>query len=273
VSESARSTLPEPFTQRLRVVLIEDELPARVRLRAMLQHYEELEIVGESDSVGAGAETIRTTRPDVVFLDIRLMGGTAFNLLQQLAEPLPAIVFVTAHSDYAVRAFDVHAIDYLLKPVERERLDRCIQRARERLLAPALTDFRERLAQALQQVDAPPAPDGAGAGGLIAQQDGRTVCIEPDAIDYIEGDRNYVWFHCRGARLRGRYTLNELSQRLDPTRFSRAHRSLIINLARVRSIERTARGGVQVMLANGDRVPCGDVYRRSLLDLLGLARR
>jgi two-component system, LytTR family, response regulator len=267
--------VPPPFVRRWRTVIVEDERPARTRLRSMLARFEDVEITGEADAVGAGAELIRTTRPDLLFLDIRLTGGTAFHLLQQLAEPLPVVVFVTAHADYAVRAFDVHAVDYLLKPVESDRLERCLERIRARRVRPEHVATRERLQQALQQALQPPSAIGeplATEPRLVAQHDGRSVVVEPQLIDYIEGDRNYVWFHCGGARLRGRYTLNELATRLDPQQFSRAHRSLIVNLASVRSIERTERGGVQVTLLTGERVPCGDVYRRGLLDLLGLTR-
>ncbi len=261
--------------RKLRTVLVEDERPARARLKTLLSRYGDVEIVAEGDSVGGGAEAVRTSRPDLVFLDIRLMGGTAFNLLAQLAAPLPVIVFVTAHSDYAVRAFEVHAIDFLLKPVEQDRLDRCIERVRARATRPAPEDFRERLSRALEQALQPREADGSGDRGgpeITALHAGKTVVIEPQLIDYIEGDRNYVWFHCGDLRLRGRYTLNELASRLDPSQFSRAHRSLIVNLARVRAIDRTGRGGVEVTLQNGQRVPCGDVYRRELLELLGLGR-
>ncbi len=262
--------------RKLRTVVVEDERPARTRLKTLLSRYPDVEVVAEADSVGAGAEAVRTSRPDLVFLDIRLMGGTAFNLLAQLAAPLPVIVFVTAHSDYAVRAFEVHAIDYLLKPVEQERLDRCLERVRTRATPPAPDDFRERLSRALEQALQRRQTDGGeDQGGLqiTALHEGHTVVIEPQLIDYIEGDRNYVWFHCGDLRLRGRYTLNELASRLDPAQFSRAHRSLIVNLARVRAIDRNGRGGVEVTLQNGRRVPCGDVYRRGLLELLGLESR
>jgi two-component system LytT family response regulator len=258
----------------LRTVIVEDELPSRARLRAQLRDYPDIELVGEADTVGTGAELVRRTRPQVLFLDIRLAGGSAFNLLQQVADPLPIVVFVTAFSDYAVHAFDIHAVDYLLKPVDRPRLDRCIERIRDRASSADYGGMRAMLQQALEQAMSRASPGGEPVSGrIIAYEDGRMVVVDPVQIDYIEADRNYVWFHCGGQRLHGRYTLNELSLRLDPRRFSRTHRSLIVNLTRIQSLERTPRGGVVITLQAGHRISCGDSYRRRLLDLLGVARR
>ncbi len=262
---------PQPT---LRAVIVEDELPSRARLRALLRDYPDIELVGEADTVGTGAELVRQARPQVLFLDIRLSGGSAFNLLQQVADPMPIVVFVTAYGDYAVRAFEIHAVDYLLKPVDRPRLDRCIERIRDRASSADFGGMRAMLQQALEQAMVRAGPAGAQVSERIMAQDGgRMVVVEPAQIDYIEANRNYVWFHCGERRLQGRYTLNELSLRLDPRRFSRTHRSLIVNLARIQSLERTPRGGVVITLHDGHRISCGDSYRRRLLDLLGLGRR
>jgi two-component system LytT family response regulator len=258
----------------LRTVIVEDELPSRARLRAQLREYPDIELVGEADTVGTGAEMVRQVRPKVLFLDIRLSGGSAFNLLQQIADPLPIIVFVTAYGDYAVRAFDLHAVDYLVKPVERARLDRCIERIRDRASSADYGGMRSMLQQALEQAMARAGPAGEQVADRIMAHEGeRMVVVDPAQIDFIEANRNYVWFHCGERRLHGRYTLNDLSLRLDPRRFSRTHRSLIVNLTRIQSLERTPRGGVVITLQAGHRVSCGDSYRRRLLELLGVARR
>jgi two-component system, LytTR family, response regulator len=261
-------------TPTLRTVIVEDELPSRARLRAQLREYPDIELVGEADAVGTGAELVRQSRPQVLFLDIRLSGGSAFHLLQQVADPLPIVVFVTAFGDYAVRAFEIHAVDYLLKPVDRPRLDRCIERIRDRASSADYGGMRAMLQQALEQALARAGPGSdAVSDRIVAYEEGRMVVVDPAQIDYIEADRNYAWFHCGARRLHGRYTLNELSLRLDPRRFSRTHRSLIVNLSRIQSLERTPRGGVLITLQSGDRISCGDSYRRRLLDLLGVARR
>lgn len=257
----------------LRAVIIEDELPARARLRAMLRDYADIQVQGEADNVPKALALLRDVRPDVAFLDIRLGGGNAFELLRLLEEPWPAIVFVTAFSDYAVRAFDVHAVDYLLKPFDRERLDACVGRLRDRSGAADRGEVRQLLEQALEAALARGATSVPSDARIVAQQDGALVMIEPAEIDYIEADRNYVWFHCGTRRLQGRYTLTELSARLDPVHFSRVHRSLIVNLRRVRTLTRTVRGGVSIELVDGRRLNCGASYRGLLLERLGVVRR
>jgi two-component system LytT family response regulator len=258
----------------LRAVIVEDELPARARLRSMLREYHDVQLLGEADSVGTAVPLLREQRPDVLFLDIRLGGGNAFQLLRLIDEPWPQIVFVTAYSDYAVRAFEVRAIDYLLKPFDRERLDECIRRLRDRAAKADRGDLREMVEQALE------AAMGRAAGGsvrddsrLVAQDGEALVIVEPAEIDYIEADRNYVWFCCGRRRLHGRYTISDLVLQLDPAQFSRVHRSLIVNLRRVESLTRTVRGGLQVTLRDGRTLSIGAAYRRPLLERLGVVRR
>jgi two-component system LytT family response regulator len=257
----------------LRVAIVEDELPARARLRAMLREYPDLEVVGEADSVKRGLEMLRAATPDVLFLDVRLGGGNGFELLRMLPAPWPAVVFVTAFSDFAVRAFEVHAIDYLLKPFERSRLDECVQRLRDRAARADRGEVRELLEQALESALARASATGAADLRIVAQQHGALVMLDPTEIDYIESDRNYVWFRCGARRLQGRYTLTELATRLDPAHFSRVHRSLIVNLRRVRSLLRTDRGDVRIELADGSVLNCGASYRQPLLARLGVVRR
>jgi two-component system LytT family response regulator len=258
----------------LRAVIVEDELPARARLRSMLRDYHDVQLLGEADSVGAAVPLLRELRPDVLFLDIRLGGGNAFQLLRLMEEPWPQVVFVTAYSDYAVRAFEVRAIDYLLKPFERERLDECVNRLRDRAANADRGELRAMVEQALE------AAMGRAAGTaanddirLVAYEDATLVMVDPAEIDYIEADRNYVWFCAGKRRLHGRYTLSELAVRLGSAQFSRVHRSLIVNLRRVDSLTRTVRGGLQLTLRDGRRLRCGVAYRQTLLERLGVVRR
>lgn len=260
-------------TVTLRVAIVEDELPARARLRAMLREYPDLEIAGEADCVTRGLELLITAKPDVLFLDVRLGGSSGFELLRMLPGPWPAVVFVTAFSDFAVRAFEVHAIDYLLKPFERGRLDECVRRLRDRAARADRGEVRELLEQAVEAALSRAAATGAAELRIVAQQDGAMVMLDPAEIDYIESDRNYVWFRCGHRRLQGRYTLTDLAARLDPAHFSRVHRSIIVNLRRVRSLLRTDRGDVRIELADGSVLNCGASYRQPLLARLGVVRR
>jgi two-component system LytT family response regulator len=211
--------------------------------------------------------------PDVLFLDVRLGGSNGFELLRMLPRPWPAVVFVTAFSDFAARAFDVHAIDYLLKPFERSRLDECVRRLRDRAAHADRGEVRELLEQALEAALSRNAAGSVADLRIVAQQDGAMVMLDPAEIDYIEADRNYVWFRCGARRLQGRYTVTELATRLDPAHFSRVHRSVIVNLRRVRSLSRTDRGDVRIELADGNLLNCGATYRQTLLARLGVVRR
>lgn len=258
----------------LRAVIVEDELPARARLRSMLRGYHDIQLLGEADSVGTAVPLLRAQRPDVLFLDIRLGGGNAFQLLRLIDEPWPQVVFVTAYGDYAVRAFELRAIDYLLKPFDRDRLDECVSRLRDRAAKADRGELRAMVEQALE------AAMGRGAGGsasddirLVAHEDATLVMIDPAEVDYIEADRNYVWFCAGKRRLHGRYTLNDLAVRLDPAQFGRVHRSLIVNLRRVDALTRTVRGGLRLTLRDGHTLDCGAAYRRTLLERLGVVRR
>jgi len=248
----------------LRAVVVDDEAPARAKLRRYLATADGLEWVGEA---GGGVEAIaliRRLRPDVVFLDISMPGMDGFAVLQALGEPLPAeIVFVTAHDTHAVRAFEVHAFDYLLKPVGPQRFDRLVTRLR-RLLVPT-AGLAVRVDGLL---DALPPPAHYVERLLLPRGDSAEL-VHVDRIDRIESDRNYIDVYVEGAPHRLRGTLDAMQARLSPSHFVRINRSTVVRLDAIREVRPWPEGEQRLLLRDGARV----TWTRRYLDQLppGLA--
>lgn len=230
----------------LRAVVIDDEAPARAKLRRYLAEEPGIEWRGEaSDGPGAVA-LIQRERPDVVFLDISMPGMDGFGVLQALGEPLPAeIVFVTAHDELAVRAFDVHAFDYLLKPVGPERFARTLRRLCEKLV-PSLP----RLDGLLRDLPAP----AHYLERLMLPKDEAAELVSLDRIDRIESDRNYLAVFVEGTPRRLRGTLDAMQARLHPSRFVRVNRSTIVRLDAIVEVQPWPDGEKRLVLGDGSRV-------------------
>jgi len=232
----------------LRVLVVDDEPLARQALRLLLAGDPELVLVGECSGVEA-AGVIERTRPDILFLDVQMPEVDGFDLLEAIGvERAPVVVFVTAYAEHALRAFAVHALDYLLKPIDDARFAQALARAKERARSrrtggppePGLGDFlRAR---------------GRYARRFLVRERERTLVVSVDAVDWIGAADYYAELHVGGAVHLLRETMNELEQKLDPERFFRVHRSAIINLERVREIHPLFRGDCDVVLADGTRV-------------------
>jgi two-component system, LytTR family, response regulator len=226
----------------LRSLIVDDEPLARRRLRSMLSRQEDVELVGEAGDGPSAAARLMEVRPDVVFLDIRIPELDGFALLDALGEVRPAVVFVTAHDEYALRAFDVNALDYLLKPFDENRLREAVRRARAALSAPPLRR-------------------------LALRTDGRMTLLDVDAVDWVEAADNYVCVHAGGATHVVRGTLAELAARLDPRRFARVHRSTLVNIERIREVLPDGRD-FAVVLRDGTRLALARGRHRRLRELL-----
>jgi DNA-binding LytR/AlgR family response regulator len=224
----------------IRALLVDDEAPARSELRYLLASYPDVQVVGEAASGREAAELARTLRYDVVFLDVEMPGATGLETAPQVREQRdpPAVVFVTAHAEYAVDAFAVEAFDYLLKPVDPERLARVVERLRERTLENAAP--REKVAV-------------VAAGG--------TELVDPVDIHYVQADGDYSRVHTYDRSYLCTAALGELEERLGGARFARIHRSYLVNLAKVSGIRRGGGDRFRVQLADEGRTEL-DVARR-----------
>jgi two-component system LytT family response regulator len=234
----------------LRVLLVDDEPLARAALRAILEDDAGIEMVGESACAVDAVRAIQTLAPDLVFLDIALPDHDGFWVLDQLEGDRPTIVFVTAHSDQAVRAFEVRALDYVTKPLRRHRVVEAVTRARERanLMGPL---------------------DDAKSGPLTLKSDGRLRLIDPETIDWIAADDDHVVVHANGGHWRARETLHSVERRLDPRRFVRIHRSTVVRLNRVRELQPWFHGDYVAILHSGAKLRVSRTYRERVARFLG----
>ncbi len=227
----------------------------------MLRDHADVEVVAECEDATVARDAIVRERPDVVFLDVQMPEADGFEMLETLrVSPLPFVVFVTAHAEHAVRAFDSNAVDYLLKPFDRERLGRSLDRVRAACAAASggalSTEIRE-LVRTLR--------GGAPFLTRLSVTVGRrTLFVKAEDIDWMRADRNYLELHVGRKQYLLRSSIGALEQQLDPQRFTRIHWSFIVNLDRVRELRMVAPGEHQVCLADGTELPVSASYRDRL---------
>ncbi len=230
-----------------RVLIVDDEQSARTRLRGLIQRYNDLEIVGECATTAEARTKLAELAPEIVFLDIQMPGGSPFDMLREgtPGSARPVVVFVTAHSNFAVDAFDVDAADYLLKPFTASRFAKALNKARERLSSVP----RERLA--------------------LRQTDGRTVSIAPSEIVWIEASGNNLTLHLRSTTLKLRATMSTFCHRVGHFGFTRIHRSFAVNSALVRELQPWSHGEYVVVMDDGTRLNSSRTFHDDVAALLG----
>jgi two-component system LytT family response regulator len=255
----------------IRALIVDDEPMARAKLRRLLRDVDDIEVVGEADTVETALDSVRRCKPDLLFLDVDMPGGTGFDAAEALgAGPGPLVVFATAYSEFAVRAFETQALDYLLKPFDADRLERTLARVRARLADPrhaVAESIRDVLAE-LRGESAAPAQARSGTGTfperLLVPADAGFEFVRVEDIDWIGSADNYVEVNTARRRHLVRETMASVERRLDPGRFARIHRCTIINLARVSRLQWMSNGRLEVVLLDGERLPVGRAYRERL---------
>ena len=251
----------------LRVLIVDDEAPARARLRQMLRDEPDVEIVGECANGRQAVASIREQKPDLVFLDIQMPRLNGVEVCRELADGLmPLVIFVTAYDKFALQAFEVHALDYLLKPFDRERFGRAMRHAREQLERgrSSTAPVNARLLSALEQLQR----GSASPERLAFKTDGRVVFVRLDEVDWVEAEGNYAKLHAGGAAHLLRETMNGLEEQLPPARFLRISRSAIVNLDRVKEVQPMFYGDHVVILRDGTQLNLTRNYRDKLDALL-----
>jgi two-component system LytT family response regulator len=249
----------------MRVVIVDDEPVARRRLRRLLRFVPEAAVIGEAGDGAAALDVIREVTPDVVLLDVQMPELDGFALLQAMSpDEIPVIIFVTAYDQYALRAFEVHALDYLLKPVDAERLATAMSRARLRLHErKGMTD--ERVIALLQAM----APGRRHLTRIPVRTEGRVHLLDLTDVDWISAADNYVTLHAGPREYLVRDTMGRLERELDPDAFVRIHRSTIVRVERVRELLPDFHGDFTVVLKNGTELTLSRGYRPKLEALLG----
>lgn len=248
---------------RMRVIVVDDEELARLALRQLLTVFPDVELAGEAAN---GIEAVRLAEaiePDLLFLDIQMPKLSGFDVLDLLDDRIPAI-FVTAYDEHALRAFEVHAIDYLVKPVDPGRLREALDRARERLLARD-----RRPAAATLAVAAGTAP--INAERILVREDGTIHVIEAGRIDFVEARDDAVSIAVAGRKFRKAGRLTDIAGRLDPGRFIRIHRSIVLNIDRLSRLDLYAKDSWIAILKDGTKLPVSRAGHARLKELLGLA--
>lgn len=254
------------LNSELRVLVVDDEPLVRDGLRALLAREVGVRLLGEARNGEEALQRIREVRPDLVLLDVQMPGMNGLDVVAALEpDERPAIVFVTAFSEYAIRAFDVHAVDYLLKPFDAERFAMALSRARVRMAA-GNADRLEDLLATLRP--APVYPER-----LLLKHEGSMVVVIADDVDWVEAADNYVKVHARTGRYMVRETLKQIEATLAPARFARAHRSAIVNLSRVKSLDPLAAGEHVITLTTGTRLTLSRGFRDHFKSRLESARR
>lgn len=264
------------MTQLLRVMIVDDEAPAREGLRLRLKREDDVLIIGEFGDVRSAIAEIERDAPDVLFLDIEMPVLDGFDVLKRTSKAVPAVVFVTAHDEHAVRAFDARAFDYLLKPVEQARLHETLGRAREHLERERLGAFGSRVRGMMRDLDggtpAPVAAPSAGQGSLEripVTVDGTIRFIAVEDIDHISAAGDTVVVHTARHSHTLRKSMGEMLATLDATRFVRIHRSTIVNTARIEKLEPYFHGEYIVVTKSGAKLKLSRGYRSVLAQLLG----
>ena len=249
----------------IRAVIVDDEPPARRRIRALLANELDVEVIAECRDGREALTVITAAQPDLVFLDVQMPEtdglAVARGVSRKAGGELPLVVFTTAHSQFAIPAFDVDALDYLLKPFDPDRFHAAVARARESL----------EVIRRGADLPAPPAPTHDHYVDRVPVRMGTRICLVPvEEVDYCEAEANYVRLHAGGQSYLIRETLASMEAKLDPARFLRIHRSLIVQVARVESLEPLFHGDYVVKLRSGARLTSGRTYRARLHQALHL---
>jgi two-component system LytT family response regulator len=264
----------------LRAFVVDDESLAREGLELRLEGIDGVEVTGSFGRARAALEALRADPPDLLFLDVQMPGRDGFEMLDALSpSERPVVIFVTAYDEYAVRAFEERAVDYLLKPVETGRLADAIERARRQLrqqqfdeLGPKLRGLLDTLNDPTQADDrSASGPEGAGSAPdrIAVRTRGRVIMVRPEEIDYVEGAGDYVELHVGEDTHLHRETMAGIEKRLAPHGFQRIHRSTIVNLDRVRALTTDAHGAYHVCLDGGPRLKLSRSYREAFEQAIG----
>lgn len=248
--------------KKFRLLIVDDEPLIRAGIRDGLAARTEVEVVGECGGVAEAVEALRDGEVELVLLDVELPDGSGFDVIRQIGpERMPAVVFVTAYDKYAIQAFEVNAVDYLLKPFDSSRLVESVERARIRLQGPA-----QALAQRLEALVR--TREAQWPQTLVVRNGDRFDFVSVAALDWIEAANNYAVLHCGATNHLLGESLTSLEARLDPSRFLRVHRSIIVNSSHIAAVHTMLGGAYEVELRCGTRIRTGRQYRENMRRLL-----
>jgi two-component system LytT family response regulator len=252
----------------IRAVVADDEVLARKRIRDLLAEERDIEIIEECGDGRSAVAAILRHRPDLLFLDVEMPDLDGFGVLRAVgAARMPVVVFTTAYDKYALQAFDAHALDYLLKPFDRERFQKAMERVRFRISQERNGELSNRLLALLKDVK----PEPKYLERLVIKSGGRVIFLRVDEIDYIEAAGNYLRLHLGKESHLLRETMNNIEQKLDPQKFMRIHRSSIVNIERIKELQPWFGGEYVVVMRDAKQLTLSRGYRDRLQQLLDRA--
>lgn len=253
------------MSERIRALIVDDEPLAREGVRLHLEEHDDIEIIGECGSGEEAVQRMEEDSPDLVFLDVQMPGLDGFGVLEAIgSERLPAVVFVTAYDQFALRAFEAHALDYLLKPFEAERFAKTLDRVRVQLRGQKTDVMDERLRSLIASLSG----KERFLERLVVRTNGRILILRVDDIDWIDAAANYVRVHIGAKQYLVRETMTHLETRLDPEKFLRIHRSIIVRKDRIKELEPLFQGDYSIILVDGTRLTSSRGYRDRIQSFL-----
>jgi two-component system, LytTR family, response regulator len=266
-SQQSRDRLANagPMLQTIRTIIADDETLARQKLRILLDSEPGIHVIAECRNAKETVDAVKDYRPDLLMLDIQMPDADGFDVLRQVPpEQMPIVVFTTAYDQYAIKAFEAHALDYLLKPFDQERLHNSLERARMELFKSRDPELTKRLLSLLADAKPTPQPDQR----LVIKAGGKVVFLDVDEIEWIEAAANYVRLHAGKESYLLRGSIGRIAESLDPARFVRIHRSTIVNVRKIRELQPCNSGEFMVILRNGKELSGSRGYRPLLQNLI-----
>lgn len=255
------------MNNHIKAIIVDDEPAARNLIQSYLNNYQVIEVVGECSTGEQAVHLINTQNPDLIFLDIQMPNMTGFDVLKEISKPYPAIIFVTAFDDFAIKAFEVNAMDYVLKPFDKERFSQSIERALESFKGKekaSVTSQIEELVKSLKEDS-----KQEYKSKLIIKSRSKSTFIEVNKIECIEGYDNYVKVHTQSGYKVANYTLKELESSLNPQNFTRTHKSFLVNLKKIKALEPFTHGEYILYLESGKEVKLSRTYKEKLQIIIG----
>jgi two-component system LytT family response regulator len=249
---------------RIRTLIVDDEQLARERLLSLLEGDPDIEIIGECSSGKEAIAAIKTESPDLVFLDVQMPEGDGFEVLESIDfHTMPIVVFVTAYDQYAIQAFDVHALDYLLKPFDQNRFERALIRAKSEVVLRNNTNVNQKLLSMLEHIES----HKKNLDRILVKSSGKVFFLKFDEIDWVESAGNYVKLHVGTESHLLRETMSEMERKLGNDKFVRIHRTVIVNLDRIKELQPWFNGEYIVILNNGTKLTASRGYKKKLSEV------
>lgn len=249
---------------RIRTLIVDDEQLARERLQNLLTNDPDIQVIGECATGKQAIDSIRNESPDLVFLDVQMPEGNGFEVLESVDfHKMPIVVFVTAYDQYAIQAFDVHALDYILKPFDQSRFERTLVRAKSEVVLRNSTNVDQKLLSLLEHIES----NKRHMDRILVKSSGRVFFLRFDEIDWIESAGNYVKLHVGNESHLLRETMTEMERKLETGKFVRIHRTTIVNIDRIKELQPWFNGDHIVLLLNGAKLTASRGYKKKLSEM------